>query len=365
MTNSVELSVVVPSYNELKNIAILLKKLASLLHELQYEIIVVDDNSPDKTWDKVATLSKQDSRIRLLRRFDRRGLSSAILEGFSTARGKYICVLDADMQHDETKILDMIEEMDRLNAEIVVGSRKVAGGGVQGWTWQRRFMSWVGSCISRAVVSSKIKDPMSGFFMLRQDFFRRIVDLLNPRGFKLLMEIINAGNKLNPTIREVGYVFKDRQHGKSKLNSTVILDFFLSLYDIKLGAVVPFRVFMYCLVGLSGVFINMAALGFFVTVVKLTENSALLCAIFIAMLSNFVCNNLLTFRDYSFSLPSSFISGFIKYLALCSFGALINYTVSMFFFQKLFWSIYLSNLIGIAIAMFWNYVMNSKYTWKV
>lgn len=223
----VELSLVIPTYNESENILPIIDRLINLLDRYSFEIIVVDDNSPDRTWEIVETYAlnrKQTDRIRVLRRFSGKSLSLSVVEGFSNARGQYLGVMDADLSHDPEIIIDMIDAL-RIGAEISVGSRRVPGGGIDGWPWYRRLFSEAATAFSRRLLGLRVRDPMSGFFFMKKSVFERLKGYLRPRGYKILLEFV-ARTDAN-SIVEIPYRFKDRQKGQSKLSGIVVMDYFL------------------------------------------------------------------------------------------------------------------------------------------
>ena len=198
-------SVIVPTFNEAENIAEMLRRLTAAMAELDYEIIVVDDDSQDSTWRIAERLSLADTRIRVVRRVDERGLSSAVLAGMTAAGGRSLVVIDADLQHDETKIPDLVAAVVSDGADICLGSREVEGGSYGTFQRHRRFASWTGAALARQLLGLPVSDPMSGFFAVSRERFELLSDEVNPRGFKILLEFLARGPK--PTVSEVGYEF--------------------------------------------------------------------------------------------------------------------------------------------------------------
>ena len=210
------LSVVVPTYNERDNVTVLYRRLVATLPEIPWEVVFVDDNSPDGTWDVVRGLARQDSRVRCIRRIGRRGLSGACIEGILASSAPYAAVIDADLQHDETQLPKMVKLLQSGAAELVVGSRYIKGGSADSFNKQRAGASAFATEIARRVLRVEIKDPMSGFFMLRRDRFEQLAPQLSTQGFKILLDIVATAQGKLRTV-EIPYTFGSRQHGESKL----------------------------------------------------------------------------------------------------------------------------------------------------
>ncbi|MFZ2656810.1 MAG: polyprenol monophosphomannose synthase [Victivallales bacterium] len=231
---SIFCSIVIPTYNEKDNIPILLEKLASIPLGKDLEIIVVDDNSPDLTWQVVEEYAKKDSRIHCLRRTHGKGLSPSIVDGFDIAKGEYLCVMDGDLQHDESCLLKMLSEAEKC--DLVIGTRYSAGGGIEGgWPIHRRIASSAATLMATMTLGVEVSDPMSGFFIVRASSYRRIRPFLNPRGFKILLEILYL-LQIHPDkseFREVGIFFRKRTAGESKLGFGVMWNYCLSLWQLR------------------------------------------------------------------------------------------------------------------------------------
>jgi len=221
-----ELAVIIPTYNEKDNVLLLLAKLQKALAGVEWEAIVVDDNSPDGTWQVVTQAARGDSRVRLIRRIGRKGLSSACIEGMLSSSADYLAVIDADLQHDETVLSTMLSLLKKGSLDVVVGSRYVDGGGMDAWPESRVRASRLATNFSKAVTGLLIQDPMSGFFMLRRGYFEGCAAALNGRGFKILLDLLMS-SAVPPRFKEVPYKFRLRQHGESKLTMKVVLDYFL------------------------------------------------------------------------------------------------------------------------------------------
>lgn len=356
------LSIIIPTYNERKNILILIERLENVLTvaQIPFEIIVVDDDSPDLTWQVVEDLLLTKPHVRLYRRVNQRGLSSAVIQGLSQAKGDYLAVMDADLQHDEN-ILPAMYAKAKVS-ELVIASRKAENGGIEDWSKKRQFVSWVAGKLAVWVLKVKITDPMSGFFMLPRESFNKCVKELNPKGFKILLEIIH---KLQPkVVTEVGFVFKSRVHGESKLSASVMLDYLISLYELKFGRVLPASFLQYCLVGGLGVFVNMGVFGLMYRILQQPKEISIILGISVAMIFNFILNDMWTFKRYtSFGIGQKVLKS-IRFLAFCYIGALINYSVVLFVDTNFSFLIEISVLIGIMVSTLWNYWSNKTFTWN-
>lgn len=228
----VQLSVITPTYNESENLEALIRELECALHGIQYEILISDDDSPDLTWARAEEISQSNVRVRVLRRKENHGLGPAVVDGFSIARGELVACIDADLQHDPSILPQMLQALED-GADLVVGSRYVAGGGTSNWSWARRFTSWTATKLANWVVGFEVHDPMSGYFMLRREDFLRVKRELNADGFKILLEI---AARLRPRrLREVPYNFRARRAGRSKLSGRVVFVYLCQLWRLYLG----------------------------------------------------------------------------------------------------------------------------------
>jgi len=227
---TLQFSLVIPTLNERENIIQLITALQQELIGLQYEIIVADDNSPDGTAALVEDYSKSHPQIVLIKRLQRQGLSAAVIDGFDHARGKYLGVMDADLSHDPKILTSLIAALDE-GANLAVGSRRVPGGGADHWPWFRRMYSNLSTMIARTLLRIDINDPMSGYFVLRKNVFDTIRPILNPKGYKILLEIATRSQEKNT--REIPFIFIDRKQGHSKLTTKIALQYFQMLWDLR------------------------------------------------------------------------------------------------------------------------------------
>lgn len=223
------LAVVVPTYNEAANLDALIAEISGALKGIDYEIVIADDDSPDLTWEKAEALSRQNDRVRVLRRQANRGLAPAVSDGMALANSEYVACMDGDLQHDSSILPAMLVEL-QSGKNIAVGSRYVSGGGVGRWNLVRRLASKTATFAARFVTGLDLKDPMSGYFMVRRSEFMKVRPELNLRGFKILLEI--ASRLRAPKIAEVPYTFRTRHSGESKLTAKVVFNYFAQLGDL-------------------------------------------------------------------------------------------------------------------------------------
>jgi dolichol-phosphate mannosyltransferase len=356
----IEISVILPTYNEALNLPLIIPRLQAVLKPFSYEILIMDDNSPDGTYELAERLAADTPQIRAVRRLANRGLSQAVAEGFSVAKGKFMLVMDADMQHDETVIPDFIARF-RAGADIVVGTRKAHGGAIENWSYMRRFISWGATRLAEIFLPQTCSDPMSGYFGLSRSFYNRISAEINPRGFKILLEILARAR--HATIAEVGYTFRPRQHGESKLTASVALAYLVALYDLKFGRYLPLRFVKYALVGVSGICVNALMFWLSRNCFAMRDSHSLIMAILVSIASNFFLNNHFTFSDRRLTGFRNLLWGYLKYNFICLGGAFINYAITMNLRQEFALNIDLANLVGVGVATFWNYFINLNLTW--
>jgi dolichol-phosphate mannosyltransferase len=356
-----ELSVIVPTFNERENVDELIARLGDALGPDAWEVIFVDDDSPDGTARFVRELSRRDGRVRCVQRVGRRGLSSACIEGMLASSAPYLAVIDGDLQHDETQLPRMLEIIKRGDADIVVGTRYAQGGGVGGWDGSRVAMSAFASRLSRFVLKSDLSDPMSGFFMLRRDWMETAMRRLSGIGFKILVDLFASAPR-PPRFVEVPYQFRARKLGESKLDSVAVWDYLMLLLDKMIGHLVPVRFVSFGIVGSVGVVVHFLVLGTLFNVAGAPFDVGQAAATLTAMTSNYALNNILTYRDMRLR-GWRWLRGWFSFLIACSVGALANVGIASYLFERdTQWV--LAGLAGILIGTVWNYVVTMLYTWK-
>jgi dolichol-phosphate mannosyltransferase len=356
-----QLSVVVPTFNERDNVTALYRQLQTALTGVAWEVIFVDDNSPDGTWDVVGTLAQADSRVRCIRRIGRRGLSGACIEGILASSAPFAAVIDADLQHDETQLPKMLALLQGGEADLVVGSRYVEGGSADSFNKHRAGASQLATEVAKRVLRVKIADPMSGFFMIRKDRFEQLAPKLSTQGFKILLDIVATARGELRTV-EIPYSFGSRLHGESKLDSMVALDF-LGLVLAKLTHdAVSLRFLLFAMVGSIGLFVHFAALFIALEMFDVPFPEAQACGALLAMTSNFILNNFLTYRDQRLK-GFAILRGLLLFYLVCSVGLLANVGVAFSVYdQEPIW--WLAGAAGALMGVVWNYAMSGLFVWR-
>jgi dolichol-phosphate mannosyltransferase len=356
-----ELTVVIPTLNERDNIEPLVDLLDAVLDTVSWEVIFVDDDSPDGTSERIREISRRDRRVRCLQRIGRRGLTTACIEGALATSAPYIAIMDADMQHDEKLLPQMLAILKSEPLDLVVGSRHVVGGGIGGLSAVRAKISAFAGRLSRVICKSEIADPMSGFFMLRREVLEGALRRLSGQGFKILLDIL-ASSPRPLQFRELPYEFRERQHGESKLDTRVAWEYMMLIADKLIGHIVPVRFALFAFVGGIGLFIHMAVLWFALTVVGVAFDPAQASAAVVAMTSNFFINNFFTYRDRRLH-GLALLRGLFTFYAICALGTVANVGIASYVFSRneVWW---LAGLAGVVVGSVWNYAVSSVFTWK-
>ncbi len=356
-----ELSVVVPTFNEGENVPLLVARLRRALRGIAWEVIFVDDNSPDGTAERVRRIAAKDAHVRCIRRVGRRGLSGAVVEGMLSSSSPYVAVIDGDLQHDETQLRAMLECLRRGEAELAVGTRyDPAGAAGSGFGAVRASGSRLANVLARRLLKTTLSDPMSGFFMVARTVVEEVAPRLSSQGFKVLLDIV-ASAPAGLQVREFPYVFRPRRHGASKLDALVVLDY-LGLLLAKLTRdLVTVRFLLFALVGSAGVLVHMVALHALVDT-RVAFGPAETAATAVSIASNFLLNNGITYRDRSLH-GAKLLVGFLVFAALCSLGLVADVGVATLAFrQRANW--WTAGLAGAVIGTVWNYVAAAGITWR-
>jgi dolichol-phosphate mannosyltransferase len=357
-----EIAIIAPTFNERENVAELIKRLDATLGQRAWEIVFVDDDSSDGTPDALLEIARADPRVRILRRIGRRGLSTAVVEGVLSTTAPLVAVMDADLQHDERVLPDMIARLKDGGFDIVVGSRYMEGGGVGEWSAQRQSFSRFATRLARLVVKADLTDPMSGFFVMRREAFEGAMRRLSGQGFKILLDVL-ASAPAPLRVAEYPYTFRQRLHGESKLDSAVLWDYAALLLDKTIGRIVPVRFVMFALVGGAGVAVHFAVLS--VLFQGMGQNFAMsqTAAAVVAMTFNFFVNNALTYRDRRLRGARALLIGLLSFYAVCSVGLVANVGIANYLFEEAYaW--WLSGIAGILVGAVWNYAASAVFTWK-
>jgi dolichol-phosphate mannosyltransferase len=356
-----DLSIVLPTFNESANVGPIVDRLGNALQGIRYEVIFVDDDSPDGTADVVRRLSELHDNVRVLQRIGRRGLASACIEGVLGAASPCVAVMDADMQHDETILPEMLRRLREENLDLIVGSRHMAGGSMGEFAAWRVKLSQLGKQLSLMGAEHELSDPMSGFFIVRVSTFERFAHRLSGIGFKILLDIVlSAGPGLR--IGEVPYSFKQREHGESKLDILVGLEYFELLVDKHLGGVVNVRFVLFAMVGAVGVGVHLLILSALLRFAGLSFATGQAITTFIVMILNFFLNNSVTYRDRRLR-GWRFWSGLITFCLACGLGVAANVAIANEAFRRgVPWV--LAALTGLLFTAVWNFGVTSMTTWR-
>ncbi|OAG72785.1 dolichol-phosphate mannosyltransferase [Gluconobacter japonicus] len=356
------LSVIVPCYNEAENVAPMVAALSRVLAGECWEVIFVDDNSPDGTSARVSAIAAHDPRVRVVRRVGRRGLSSAVIEGFLSSSATYVAVMDGDLQHDEAVLPKMIAALD-AGSQVVVGSRHVEGGDNSGLAghW-RHMLSDTGIRAAQAVLPHPLTDPMSGFFAMRRDLFIATLPKLSGTGFKILLDVVMSAPK-DTTITEVPFVFRPRVAGESKLDVVVLLQFATMLLDKLTHGWLPTRFLAFALVGLVGVVVNVVVMQL-ARMAGMDFSQSQLVGTAVAILTNFLLNNRLTYHDRRLK-GARMWRGFALFAVVCSVGVFANIGVARMVLHDVghgHWD--RASAAGAVIGVVWNYAVSSTLIWR-
>jgi len=357
----VELSVIVPTFNERDNVLEVVRRLEASLEGIAWEVIFVDDDSEDGTAARVREAAQRNSKVRCIQRIGRRGLSAACVEGMLASAAPFLAVMDGDCQHDESVLPCMVDLLRAGDTDLVIGSRYMHGGGIGDWDPSRAKMSRFATRLGRLVVKQQLSDPMSGFFVLRREVLELSVRRLSTLGFKILVDVI-ASSPRPLRVKEVPYEFGVRRAGESKLDSQAVWDYVMLLADKLFGHLVPVRFVSFMVVGTLGVFVHFAVLTTLFRALTLSFAYSQGAATVAAMTSNFALNNALTYRDLRLK-GWRWLKGWASFMLGCSVGALANVGIAAYLFShSTLWM--LAALAGIVVGAVWNYAITAIYTWN-
>jgi len=356
-----ELSIVVPTYNERANVPILVERLAHVLAGCDWEVLFVDDNSPDGTAAVARALGETDGRVRCMRRIGRRGLAGACLEGMLGSQARYLAVMDADLQHDEGLLAAMLERLRGGNCDLVVASRYLGGGSAAGLSKQRARASRFANMLVHRLLGIGLTDPMSGHFMIRRDAFEPLAPAISSQGFKILLDIL-ATKPGSLRVVELPSSFHERRHGESKLDSKVALDFAALLTAKLTNDAVSARFLLFCLVGTSGLVVHLLVLSLATQLAAIAFGAAQALATVCAITWNFVLNNMFTYRDQRLA-GWRFLTGLLRFQVICAIGAVSNVGIAtwIYDYDSRWW---LAGLAGALIGTVWNFVVSAAFVWR-
>jgi dolichol-phosphate mannosyltransferase len=356
------LSVIVPTYREAANVPKLFERLKAVLGDHGWEMIVVDDNSPDGTADVAFSLAAHDSRMRCIRRVNRLGLAGAVIEGVLSSSAEYVAVIDGDLQHDEGILPQMRESLANGGADLAIGTRVSDADAERGLTPARQQLSNAGAYFFKRISGLSVSDPMSGFFMIRRRIVGQIAPRLSSDGFKILADILLCASSGLQMV-ETPYVFRKRQAGESKLSPLVAVDFLGLIVHHASAGILPIRFVLFATIGAFGLLVHLCVLT------ALVETSAFadfradqLVATLVAMTSNFALNNEITYREYRYRGWSA-LGGLLLFALLCGVGVVVNIDVASWFFdfQHVWW---VAGFSGALISLVWNYAVSASFVWR-
>lgn len=354
-----QISIVAPTYNERQNVRPLVQAIGVALGSIRWEMIFVDDDSPDGTYLEIAALVHEGAPIRCIRRIGRRGLASAVVEGAMAANADIVAVIDADMQHDETLLPRMYETLKTSEADIVIASRHVEGGGLGDWDKGRQRMSAIATLCSKLLLGQGVSDPMSGFFATRRAVFDAAIYDLSQQGYKILLDILTSSPRSLKVV-ELPYVFRDRLHGASKVDVMVIAEYAFLLIEKLTRGMIPPRFVLFASIGVLGlaahltVLVQLKGLG---ASFLAAQAGATLCA----MSFNYVLNNAITYRSQRLK-GLRFVLGYLIFCAVCSFGAIANIGVANLMIHQIpSWSI--AGALGAMMSSVFNFGVATRFVW--
>ena len=358
-----ELAIVVPTFKERDNVRPLLACLDRVLGDVPHEVIFVDDDSPDGTAHLIRQISLERPDVRVIQRIGRRGLGSACVEGMLATAAPYIAVMDADLQHDESILPEMLRVAKAdPKVDLVVASRNIEGGSMGEFAKSRVGLSNMGRTISNMVCRCEVSDPMSGFFLLRRRFMEEVIPNVSAIGFKILVDLISSSER-PVVLREVPYRFRNREHGESKLDTLVLVEYLQLVADKMIGQWIPPRFVLFGAVGLVGAVLYLALLALLYQAANVDFRTSLVVATIAAMTANFLLNNMVTYRDRRLK-GAALITGLLSFYAACSVGAFVSVRVSEMARQSgVHWL--LAGAAGVVIASIWNYSMTQFFTWRI
>ena len=359
--HSAELSIIVPTFKERGNVVALVRRLDAALAGSAWEAIFVDDNSPDGTADAVKDIARDDGRVRCLRRVGRRGLAGACIEGMLSSASPFVAVMDADLQHDEKVLPLMLKRLRDGGADLVAGTRYVEGGSAGSFSQSRGLLSRAATRLTRRLTGTNLSDPMSGFFMMRRERFEEIAPSLSPVGFKILLDIaITGGERL--AIAEQPYAFGTRFDGESKFSAQIGVEFLGLLLAKMTGDLVDPRFIFFAIVGALGLVVHLVALRFSLVFLPDGFRAAQIIATLVAMTSNFLLNNELTYRDRRLK-GAAMLRGFVLFCLIGSAGAITNVDIASWLYteRQVWW---VAGAAGAIMGALWNYAMSTLFVWR-
>ena len=355
-----ELTVVIPTLNEAGNVEPLLERLGLSLAGIEWEAIFVDDGSTDGTPELLTQIAQADRRVRLIRRIGRRGLSSAVVEGALASTSPVVAVIDADLQHDEKVLPDLFRAVRDAGNELAIGTRYSGNGSTGEWDEGRLKISRFATALASPIMKTRLSDPMSGFFAVRREILLEAAPRLSAVGYKILLDIVASVRRPLKTA-EFGYTFGVRQHGASKLDEMVALEYVELLLDKAIGRFVPVKLVQFGAIGMLGVGVHLALLYSALNIAAAPFATAQAAAVLGAMTFNFALNNKFTYRDRQLK-GWAWLTGLLSFYLVCSLGAVANVGIGSLVYEQ-FHGWWIAGIAGAIVGSVWNYVASSWLTW--
>ncbi|MBE7197751.1 MAG: glycosyltransferase family 2 protein [Parafilimonas terrae] len=354
------LTIVSPTYNERLNVRPFTLSIAKVMKDVPWEVIFVDDDSPDGTCAEIIALSREGFPVRVIRRIGRRGLASAVVEGAMSARSDIIAVMDSDMQHDEAKLPEMLRALTETDADVVVASRMIEGGGMGDWSAGRQKMSALATQASRLLVGQTLTDPMSGYFMTRRSVFDRTIYDLSQQGYKILLDILSSSSTKLKVV-EIPDVFRSRARGSSKIDTMVLIEYGFLIIDKLSKGLIPPKFVLFAFVGGLGLGVHLVVLRTLMLSGS-TFLAAQTMATLVAMAFNFLLNNYTTYRSDRLS-GFGLVTGYFIFAAVCSLGAFANISVANLTMDQLHsWP--LAGIAGAIMSSVFNFGVSTRFVWR-
>jgi dolichol-phosphate mannosyltransferase len=357
-----EITVVIPTLDERENVVPMIHSIETVLAGVDYEIIFVDDDSEDDTAGLVRAIAQDSPRVRILERIGRRGLSSAVIEGMMASSAPYLAVMDSDLQHDEKILPVMFRTLRDERLDLVIATRHSEGGSIGSMAPFRRRLSRFGHYLSSVICHSRLSDPMSGYFVVSREYLNEVARSLSGTGFKVLLDLVVSSPR-PLRFAEVPYHFRDRIHGRSKLDILVSLEYLELIADKLVGDFLPASYVVFGVAGSIGILAHLAVVNLLRLVSGIGLERAQLLSSAVVIGVNFVLNNQLTFRSARLT-GARFLAGMTVFYAACSVGLFVNLRV-LEYLTRLSVPWYLSAAAGLAAGSVWNYWMSSMFVWQV
>jgi dolichol-phosphate mannosyltransferase len=342
-------------------VPILIERLRRVPGLGDWEIIFVDDNSPDGTIEAARAIGECDSRVRSIRRIGRRGLAGACLEGMLASHARYLAVIDGDLQHDEALLASMLDCLRTGCIDLVVASRYVSDGSASGLSKGRASVSRWSKELAQRLLRIDLTDPLSGFFMIRRDAFEPLAAAISSQGFKILLDILaTARGRLRAV--ELPATFHPRRHGESKLDSKVALDFGTLVISKLTHNAVPPRFLLFCLVGITGIVLHLGMLLALSIAAVTSFAAAQTLATVAAITWNFMLNNWFTYRDQRLN-GGRFLTGLLRFQVICVVGAVSNVGIAAWIhdYDDKWW---IAGLGGALVGTVWNFAVSAAVVWR-